>query len=42
MSYRINVIERDLSGFVSGTINETGAMVLKSAKGKKTPVLCQS
>ncbi len=41
MSYRINTIERDLSGFTQAQINEVGAMVVKSAKGKFEPVLCQ-
>jgi hypothetical protein len=41
MSYRISAIERDLSGFISGTIDETGAMVLYSSKGRKDkPLLC--
>lgn len=41
MSYRLKVEERDLSGFVTQTSNQIGAIVLKSRKGTKTPVLCQ-
>ena len=39
---RISIIERDLSGFTNTLINSTGAMVLKSAKGKRTPMYIQS
>lgn len=41
MSYRVSTIERDLSGFISGTIDEIGAMVLYSPKGRiDKPLLC--
>ncbi len=39
---RIQVVERDLSGFINTLIDETGAMVVKSAKGKSTPMYLQS
>lgn len=39
---RINVIERDISGFTSLVNDETGAMVVKSSKGKSTPMFLQS
>lgn len=39
---RIQTIERDLSGFVNTLVDETGAMVVKSAKGKSTPMYLQS
>lgn len=42
MSYRLAVIERDFSGFVTGNVDETGAMVLISKKGPNTPKKCQS
>jgi len=42
MSYRLQVIERDYSGFVTGQTDETGAMVIISSKGPKKPVKCQS
>ena len=40
--FRNKVVERDYSGFVSGTINTTGAMVIVSSQGPNTPILCQS
>lgn len=39
---RIQTIERDLAGFVNTLVDETGAMVVKSAKGKSTPMYLQS
>jgi hypothetical protein len=39
---RIQYIERDYSGFTNANISETGAMVLRSAKGKSTPMFLQS
>lgn len=39
---RTSVIERDLSGFINTLVDETGAMVVKSAKGKSTPMYLQS
>ena len=42
MSYRVGVSEVDLSGFVSSSIAEIGAMLVTSQKGKKIPVLCQT
>ena len=42
MSYRQLSQERDLSGFVTTSVDQTGAMVVKSFKGSKTPVLCKS
>jgi len=39
---RITTIERDYSGFTNTLMNETGAMVVKSAKGKATPMYLQS
>lgn len=40
--YRIQQTERDLAGFISSTVDETGAMVLKSRKGELTPRKCQT
>lgn len=40
--YRIQVEERDYSGFVQPVVNETGAMVVDSFMGPTTPQLCQS
>ncbi|MFA5174797.1 MAG: hypothetical protein WC438_06465, partial [Candidatus Pacearchaeota archaeon] len=41
MSYRVSSVERDLAGFISGTIDEIGAMVLYSSKGRiDKPLLC--
>lgn len=42
MSYRLKVEERDLSGFLVPISNQTGAMVVKSRKGNKTPKLCRN
>lgn len=43
MSYRISVQERDRSGFISASTDETGAMILYSMKGRKDkPILCQT
>lgn len=42
MGYRSDYLEIDYSGFVSNTLEETGAMVLKSSKGPDEPVKCQS
>jgi len=39
---RTSVIERDWSGFINTLVDETGAMVVKSAKGKTTPMYLQS
>jgi len=39
---RISIIERDLAGFTNSVIDHKGAMVVKSAKGKNTPMLLQS
>jgi len=39
---RTQVLERDLSGFINTLVDETGAMVLNSAKGKSTPMYLQS
>lgn len=38
MSYRVKIIQRDASQFVSPTSNEIGAMVLNSNKGADVPV----
>lgn len=42
MSFRGTARENDISGFVSNTISEIGAIVVKSSKGNGTPKLCQS
>lgn len=42
MGFRVDTQETDLSGFVSSSILENGAMVVKSSKGKNTPILCQT
>lgn len=43
MSYRVKSSEKDLAGFISPSIQENGAMVLKSEKGRfDKPILCQS
>ena len=43
MSYRNTILERDFSGFVSTNINETGAMVVVSSRGRgDKPILNQS
>jgi len=39
---RITVLERDFSGFINTTMDETGGMVVKSQKGRKTPMYIQS
>ena len=39
---RTSVIERDLSGFINTLVDETGAMVINSSKGKSTPMYLQS
>ena len=39
---RIQNLERDRSGFTNTLMNETGAMVIRSAKGKSTPMYLQS
>lgn len=41
MSYRLSIIERDLSGFVTQSSDATGAMVVESRKGYD-PVFVQS
>jgi hypothetical protein len=38
MSYRSEILERDLSGFVQASLKETGAMVIESSKGPFKPV----
>ena len=39
---RIQVIERDLSGFATTVVSETGAIVLNSVRGRSDkPVFCQ-
>lgn len=40
MSYRIKQTEKDLAGFISSNINEIGAMILISEKGKNEVVTC--
>jgi len=40
MSYRIKQTEKDLAGFISSNINEIGAMVLYSERGKNEVVTC--
>lgn len=42
MSYRLRTEERDFSGFAITQTNETGAIVVKSRKGKKTPIFCEN
>lgn len=42
MSYRLQVLEKDFSGFVTGNVDETGAMVVISSKGPNTPLKCSS
>ena len=43
MSYRVNVIERDFSGFALPLVSEVGGMVIVSPKGRvDKPILCQS
>jgi hypothetical protein len=39
---RTQIIEKDLSGFINTLVDETGAMVLTTAKGKSTPMYLQS
>jgi hypothetical protein len=39
---RIIKVERDYSGFINTLVDETGAMVVNSAKGKSTPMYLQS
>jgi len=39
---RTQIIEKDLSGFINTLVDETGAMVLNSSKGKSTPMYLQS
>jgi hypothetical protein len=41
-SYRIGVQEIGDGGFVTNTVSEIGAMVIKSSQGPSTPVKCQS
>lgn len=40
--YRSKFIEKDLSGFVSASIEETGIMVVKSIRGRNKPTFCTS
>ena len=43
MSFRVTSSEKDLAGFISPSIQENGAMVLESIKGRSDePVYCQS
>ena len=42
MGFRIIQTEKDLAGFVSANITETGAMILISSKGKNSVVTCQT
>jgi len=39
---RISIIEKDLAGFTNSVIDHKGAAVIKSSKGKNTPMLLQS
>jgi hypothetical protein len=41
-SYRTKFDERDESGYIRATLNETGAMVIKSIKGPLLPKYCTS
>lgn len=41
-SYRLRVIERDLSGFITQQTNENGGMVVNSVKKPKKPIFSQS
>lgn len=41
-SYRSTFEERDLSGYISASTDETGAMVINSSKGPKVPIKCSS
>ena len=41
-NWRNQVVEKQPLGFVTLNANETGAMVVKSKKGKNTPMFIQS